>query len=359
MYLATLCEPLVFFRKAYFQKSIEMRIHSAADYPTGSEWNNQRLDIDKQDSNCLYMLSLKWVMKYPWLIRTVFFDPEEQSSAFVVSYSEKKQQYILIKFEQATGHAIWKKALVNGGYGTPTVFRDYVFCLSTHDSLTAFDKKTGMVFIGAGEPPVNGLLCCYSLKKDTVSTPEIIQMFYTGNSIEGTQLELTIQTSHAWDSVVIDSSIISSVEKVTATNVGAHIFGFTIPLKSTNIESCYALPLDLIRNGKIMTQMITIELQRTIPLPTKVLLHEYNTTVSAETPFTSGAALIQMIEQHYGHTMNQKDIRQIIDYLKEQSKWEDADFQTWRLIMKRALNSPAKNLAEFIRNECKNQGAAP
>ena len=184
-------------------------------------------------------------------------------------------------------------------------------------------------------------------------------MFYTGNSIEGTQLELTIQTSHAWDSVVIDSSIISSVEKVTATNVGAHIFGFTIPLKSTNIESCYALPLDFIRNGKTMTQMITIELQRTIPLPTKVLLHEYNTTVSAETPFTSGSALIQMIEQHYGHTMNQKDIRQIIDYLKEQSKWEDADFQTWRLIMKRALNSPAKNLAEFIRNECKNQGSAP
>ena len=165
MYLATLCEPLVFFRKAHFQKSIEMRIYSAADYPTGSEQNNQRLDIDKQDSNCLYMLSLKWVMKYPWLIRTVFFDPEEQSSAFVVSYSEKKQQYILTKFEQATRHAIWKKALVNGGYGTPTVFRDYVFCLSTHDSLIAFDKKTGMVFIGAGAPPCKWLIVLLFFKK--------------------------------------------------------------------------------------------------------------------------------------------------------------------------------------------------
>ena len=41
-------------------------------------------------------------------------------------------------------------------------------------------------------------------------------------------------------------------------------------------------------------------------------------------------------------------IRAIIDHLKERSGWEDADFQTWRLIMKRALSSPATTLEEFI-----------
>ncbi len=33
---------------------------------------------------------------------------------------------------------------------------------------------------------------------------------------------------------------------------------------------------------------------------------------------------------------------------KDRSCWEDADFQTWRLIMKRALSSPATTLDEFV-----------
>lgn len=61
----------------------------------------------------------------------------------------------------------------------------------------------------------------------------------------------------------------------------------------------------------------------------------------------SGAALAQMVEKVYGRDIGQADFREIIDYLKESSNWEDADFQTWRLILKRALSSPANNIKEF------------
>lgn len=53
----------------------------------------------------------------------------------------------------------------------------------------------------------------------------------------------------------------------------------------------------------------------------------------------------------YGKEMSQKEFRKIIDYVKKKSKWQDADFQTWRLILKRVLSSPAKTLDEFIQLE--------
>lgn len=41
----------------------------------------------------------------------------------------------------------------------------------------------------------------------------------------------------------------------------------------------------------------------------------------------------------------------MIDYVKQKSCWDDADFQTWRLILKRVLSSPAKNLEELKKYE--------
>lgn len=52
-----------------------------------------------------------------------------------------------------------------------------------------------------------------------------------------------------------------------------------------------------------------------------------------------------------GKNVNQKELRKIIEYIKDKSNLDDADFQTWRLILKRALSSPANTLEEFIKNE--------
>ncbi|HEM2906967.1 TPA: hypothetical protein U0672_000604, partial [Streptococcus suis] len=67
--------------------------------------------------------------------------------------------------------------------------------------------------------------------------------------------------------------------------------------------------------------------------------------------YNSGAAIAEFLFSIYGKDMKQDEFRKIIDYIKERSKWKDADFQTWRLVLKRALSSPATTLEEFIINE--------
>lgn len=49
--------------------------------------------------------------------------------------------------------------------------------------------------------------------------------------------------------------------------------------------------------------------------------------------------------------IEQKEFRKIIDYVKGRSRWKDADFQTWRLILKRVLSNPSYTLDEFIETE--------
>ena len=39
------------------------------------------------------------------------------------------------------------------------------------------------------------------------------------------------------------------------------------------------------------------------------------------------------------------------NYVKRKSNWKDADFQTWRLILKRVLSNSAESLDDFIRSE--------
>lgn len=40
-----------------------------------------------------------------------------------------------------------------------------------------------------------------------------------------------------------------------------------------------------------------------------------------------------------------------VRYVKRKSNWKDADFQTWRLILKRVLSNSAESLDDFIRSE--------
>ncbi|CAM3635223.1 hypothetical protein [Hydrogenibacillus schlegelii] len=65
----------------------------------------------------------------------------------------------------------------------------------------------------------------------------------------------------------------------------------------------------------------------------------------------SGAALTEAVLREYGKSISQAEFRKIIDHIKEKSNWKDADFQTWRLVLKRALSSPAQSLEEFVELE--------
>lgn len=195
------------------------------------------------------------------------------------------------------------------------------------------------------------------MQKGKYEHDEIVQSYTTNNTLDSKNLEIVITTNGSWDQASIDPSVISTKENVMAKRMLPHVFNFLIDLSPKNVEGLYALPITLQKENKIKTEIITVELKRVVPLPAKTKINKFNKLVEQENAFTSGAALTQLVEKQYGKKINQKDLREIIDYVKEQSNWEDADFQTWRLILKRVLSTPAKNLKEFKEEEQKHLGS--
>ena len=86
-------------------------------------------------------------------------------------------------------------------------------------------------------------------------------------------------------------------------------------------------------------------------MPSSFVLHQYLKVSTEENIFSSGAALVQGLMKVHGKSISQKDFRDRINYVKRKSNWKDADFQTWRLILKRVLSNSAESLDDFIRSE--------
>lgn len=168
-----------------------------------------------------------------------------------------------------------------------------------------------------------------------------------GSTLNSSNLQICLHTSHGWDSASLDSSVISGLPLVFGRKISEHTFVFDVPLKKRNVDGLYSLLVTLTSRNQSASGTLSIEIKRNRALPTETMISAFDTEVTEETPMYSGAALAQMVEKVYGRDIGQADFREIIDYLKESSNWEDADFQTWRLILKRALSSPANNIKEF------------
>lgn len=64
---------------------------------------------------------------------------------------------------------------------------------------------------------------------------------------------------------------------------------------------------------------------------------------------------MQGLMKVHGKSISQKDFRDRINYVKRKSNWKDADFQTWRLILKRVLSNSAESLDDL--SEVKKEGS--
>ncbi|WP_172981895.1 outer membrane protein assembly factor BamB family protein [Lactobacillus helveticus] len=291
-----------------------------------------------------------------------------------VYYTTLKGEFGSLKLKNGTVN--WKVNIEEGIITPPTVINGSLLIIGD-SSIYVVDKKEGLiyqkiptghspysaatifrnrVFLGAGEPPINGLLFCFEFNQGVNNNLEISQDFYVGNTLNSKKLQLTIETKNNWDEAIIDPSVLSDAAEIKGQKIGNNIFVFQIPLKNTNINSWYTLSIKLKEKRQIKIVTTAIKIRRTDQLPRKVTLSNFNKIANESTPFNSGSALTQMIEEEYGKKISQEDFRDIIDYLKKTSKWKDADFQTWRLLLKRALSSPAKDLNEFIKLEDENDG---
>lgn len=69
------------------------------------------------------------------------------------------------------------------------------------------DKK---LFIGAGEPPINGQLICFNLTEEIdFNTEVLINSYLTNNKIEDEIVSVTINFNKKINNVHLDTSVIS------------------------------------------------------------------------------------------------------------------------------------------------------
>lgn len=88
-------------------------------------------------------LKNNWSMEISGLVRVPFFDSNDDVHGYAVYYSEVKQTYDLIKYLLLTGEIIWCAEVVNGGYGTPLIWKDLALVHEGFTGITAYNKYTG------------------------------------------------------------------------------------------------------------------------------------------------------------------------------------------------------------------------
>lgn len=205
------------------------------------------------------------------------------------------------------------------------------------------------VFVGGGEPPVDGALTAFSITGDN---SEYIQSFSVNRNFDDKYIDIIIKCSTDFDEGYIKTNRISTLEKMELKRICPNTFTVQLPLKNRNVEGMYALPVFLKgKNGNYQSFVIT-ELERDTSLPQKHTIKSLqSSSVTENSIFNSGAAIAEEVFKKYGKNISQEEFRKIINYVKDKSEWEDADFQTWRLILKRVLTSPAHSLDEFIAME--------
>lgn len=128
-------------------------------------------------------------------------------------------------------------------------------------------------------------------------------------------------------------------------------FTYKFNLQNNCVSGFYAIPVLLENFGLIKKTCISIYIDKREQLPSSFVLHQYLKVSTEENIFSSGAALVQGLMKVHGKSISQKDFRDRINYVKRKSNWKDADFQTWRLILKRVLSNSAESLDDFIRSE--------
>lgn len=289
--------------------------------------------IKNKNDKQRYFLNDSWRIEMPAVVRTPFYGNNcSEYFGYVVTYSEMEQAYHLLKVDLHNGKILWSIDAVNGGYGTPTVFGDLVVFLKEFDAVQAVSAESGIV-----EWAVQG----GHRVRTTLNVIDETLWFGSGSTLLAVNKNGEV------------------VKKLHIPN--SFIYGNITPYKGgilctgtlhNNERDCSCSYLWLInQEGSIMYSM---ELGRSPVISSDtsgIWLHQYLKVSTEENIFSSGAALVQGLMKVHGKSISQKDFRDRINYVKRKSNWKDADFQTWRLILKRVLSNSAESLDDFIRSE--------
>ena len=91
-----------------------------------------------------------------------------------------------------------------------------------HAPYSACVIRDNYLFVGGGEPPVNGLLRAFLLNDHSVKN-ELEGHYEFGNFIENEEMEINIVVDNDVEKLIMDASVISTVDRIKGKKIGGMI----------------------------------------------------------------------------------------------------------------------------------------
>lgn len=258
----------------------------------------------------------------------------------------------------------------NSYISTPvTILKDSVI-FSADGYIVQLEKKTGLILkklpaghspysacslspqdsmiIGAGEPPYDGYLFSYKFEKNENDVDIFVETYLENNvrGVDGIKLTIEFFSKIDFDDAYIDIGSISSIKGMQKLNkIKDNIFATELSLRKNIINSEYMALIEATKGDKTYMLPTLIEIREgSSKLPVKASIPGIRFEFQEEENY-SGAAISRSLVSYYGVEKSQKNIREMVDAVKSKSGYES--FQTWRLILRRVLISPADNVKDM------------
>lgn len=209
----------------------------------------------------------------------------------------------------------------------------------------------GKAMIGGGDPPYWGLLIGFEVCDEQAPPGPVCTLSQQKQDVDrnrGLDLVLRIQADGgAVSDVEMDFSAIGGLGIRGPDSLEGDRYLFSVLPAEGYRWGLYALPVTFSVNGRRINQTVALELDDPSPIPARVLLKGFE-NVRQEEETWSGAALMAAMRTRLGDPVEQSDMREMVDAIRERSGY--LPFDTWRILARRALSTSAKraeDLPEF------------
>lgn len=211
-----------------------------------------------------------------------------------------------------------------------------------HSPYSMVSFKGDFALLGSGEPPHNGLLFAFKFSDSVIEERDECFVSLSNAFIESKFVDVLIHTSKLVENLhtaKLDCSVFNQSELVKGERVNTNTFAFRVTLPPTIGSGDFVVPVHFyLSTGEFFTKTVCIHLSRNSPLPPRAYLNHIPDIVQ-DKPNYSGAAIGSALKNLHGDKIEQADLREMIDFSLNRSGYES--FQTWRILLRRALTSGA------------------
>lgn len=264
------------------------------------------------------------------------------------------------------GVALWERALSRQGVWSPaSVLGDRIAVLANgmlhllegttgavvqkiavgQTPYSALTFRNGLAFLGAGDPPYHGLIIGFDVQTDPVQ-PLSCSFTQERRVIDHESFaDLVLQVSGSEvpiERVTVDFSPLEGPQRCEARRRDCDRFILSVSLGRGQRWGAYALPVTVETTQGPRVTTAFLELESALEGPSRVVLPGYDNIVQENMDW-SGAALMAAVRRQHGDSVEQRDMRQMVDAVRERSGY--LSFDTWRIAARRALSTSARTVS--------------